>query len=159
MEPSLLYVNCVYVLFKRRVCAIDSRTEKGRGKEKGLGYNTTGWIGSIGLAGRQRPQKEPTLPTAYCQKVRECRKKSKKKPRHLQKEKQKKKKRKRWPESDKYLKPFVDALCVILVAAGKNAQRLPRLELTHADDASALAALFDLARKSIRRQLIDLRSS
>ena len=56
---------------KRRVCAIDKRTEKGKGKreEKGLGYNTTGTgIGSIGQAGRQAaasPEKN-TLRCTHC---------------------------------------------------------------------------------------------
>ena len=84
---------------KRRVCAIDKRTEKGKGKREEKGYNTTGTgIGSIGQAGRQagRQQRPPKRThygahTAYCQKVRECRKKSKNKLRHLQKEERKKK--------------------------------------------------------------------
>jgi hypothetical protein len=44
------------------------------------------------------------------------------------------------------------------VATGENAKRLTSFEFAHANDASALATFFDLARKSIRRQLIDLRT-
>lgn len=57
-----------------------------------------------------------------------------------------------------YLEPFVDAFGVIFVATGENAKRLTSFEFAHANDASALATFFDLARKSIRRQLIDLRT-
>ncbi len=59
---------------------------------------------------------------------------------------------------DIYLEPFVDAFGVIFVATGENAKGLTSFEFAHANDASALATFFDLARKSIRRQLIDLRT-
>ena len=46
---------------------------------------------------------------------------------------------------------------MILVAARKDTKRLSRFKFAHANDASALATLFNFSRKSIGRQLIDLR--
>ena len=55
------------------------------------------------------------------------------------------------------LEPLVDAFGVIFVAAGEDSERLSRLKLAHANDAGALAALFDLSGEPVRGQLVDLR--
>ena len=40
-----------------------------------------------------------------------------------------------------HLEPLVDALCVELVAAGEDAQRLPHLEVAHAHHAHRLVVV------------------